>query len=54
MLDPIDFGKPLRYSLKSHRRLRVGDYRVVYKIDNNTVTIISIKHRRIFINNIRV
>lgn len=25
MVDPIGFGKPLRYSLKGHRRLRVGD-----------------------------
>lgn len=23
--DPIGLGKPLRYSLKGHRRLRVGD-----------------------------
>lgn len=34
MTDPITFGKPLRYSFKGHRRLRVGDYRVVYRIDN--------------------
>ena len=46
MVDPIGFGKPLRYSLKGHRRLRVGDYRVVYKIENNIVTIIAIKHRK--------
>ena len=32
-LDPIGFGKPLRYSLKGHRRLRIGDYRVVYRIE---------------------
>lgn len=48
MVDPIGFGKPLRYSLKGHRRLRIGDYRVVYKIDLHTptVTIIAIKHRK--------
>lgn len=48
MPDPIGFGKPLRYSLKGHRRLRVGNYRVVYRIDadNNTVVIIAIKHRK--------
>lgn len=47
-LDPIGFGKPLRYSLKGHRRLRVGDYRIVYRIepDTNTVLIIAIKHRK--------
>ena len=48
MTDPIGFGKPLRYSLKSHRRLRVGDYRVVYRIEakNNTVIVVAIKHRK--------
>ncbi len=46
MVDPIAFGKPLRYSLKGHRRLRVSDYRVVYRIENKTVIIIAIKHRK--------
>ena len=46
MTDPIAFGKPLRYSLKGHRRLRVGDYRIVYRIENKNVIIIAIKHRK--------
>jgi len=48
MVDPIGFGKPLRYSLRGHRRLRVGDYRIVYRIDaeNNIVLIVAIKHRK--------
>ncbi len=33
MIDPVRFGKPLRYSLKGHRRLRVADYRIVYCIE---------------------
>jgi mRNA interferase RelE/StbE len=47
-LDPIRFGKPLRYSFKGHRRLRVGDYRVIYRVDSDThiVTIVAIKHRK--------
>ena len=47
-VDPIGFGKPLRYSLRGHRRLRVGDYRIVYRIDpkNNIVIIVAIKHRK--------
>ena len=47
-IDPIGFGKPLRYSLKGHRRIRVSDYRVVYRIEpeNLTVTIVAIKHRK--------
>jgi len=48
MIDPIHFGKPLTYSLKGHRRLRVSDYRVIYRIETetNTVLIIAIKHRK--------
>ena len=48
MLDPIGFGKPLRYSLKGHRCLRVGEYRVVYRIENesHTIVIIAIQHRK--------
>ena len=47
-LDPISFGKPLRYSLKGHRRLRVGHYRIIYQIheEKNEVLILAIGHRR--------
>lgn len=45
-LDPIGFGKPLRYTLKGYRRLRIGDYRVVYRIERLTVTIVTIQHRK--------
>ena len=47
-IDPIGFGKPLRYSLKGHRRIRVSDYRVVYRIEPevSTVIIVAIKHRK--------
>ncbi len=44
---PIEFGKPLRYSLKGARSLRVGDYRVIYLIEPpSTVLILKIGHRR--------
>lgn len=48
MTDPVRFGKPLRYSLQGHRRLRVGNYRVVYRIEekHKKVLIVAIKHRR--------
>ncbi len=47
-VDPVSFGKPLRYSLKGHRRLRVGDYRIVYRIseEKKTVTIVAVDHRK--------
>lgn len=46
--DPIGLGKPLRYSFIGHRRIRVGDYRIVYRVDEKSriVTIVIIKHRK--------
>lgn len=44
-LDPVSFGKPLRYSLKGCRRLRIGNYRVIYKLEGKIVLIIKIGHR---------
>lgn len=48
VFNPIEFGKPLRYSLSGYRRLRVGDYRVVFRIEPNKteVTIVAIKHHK--------
>ena len=44
---PIEFGKPLRYSLKGARRLRVGDWRVIYTIEPpDVVLVVKIGHRR--------
>lgn len=44
---PIEFGKPLRYSFKGARRLRVGEYRVIYTIEPPDVVVIAkIGHRR--------
>ena len=44
---PVELGKPLRYSLKGARRLRVGGYRVIYRIEPpDAVLILKIGHRR--------
>ncbi len=55
IIDPLGFGKPLRYSFKGHRRLRVGDYRVVFRIEpkTHTVLIVMIKHRKEVYKNFR-
>lgn len=42
---PEVFGKPLRRSLKGYRRLRVGDYRVVFRIEQSSVKIFAIGDR---------
>ena len=46
ILDPVKFGEPLRRSLFGFRKLRVGDYRVIYQIQGQTVIILKIGHRR--------
>ena len=44
---PHQYGEPLRKTLKGYWKLRVGDYRVVYKIVGNyEVWILGIRHRK--------
>jgi len=44
---PFELGRPLRYSLGGARRLRVGDYRVIYRIEPpDVVLVVKIGHRR--------
>jgi len=42
---PELFGQPLRRSLKGYRKLRVGDYRVIFRLEKMTVKILMIEHR---------
>lgn len=44
---PNLYGKPLRRSLKGYRKLRVGDYRIIFRIEKNTVKILIIQHRSV-------
>ena len=48
---PEVFGKPLRRSLKGYRRLRIGDYRVVFRIEESVVKIFAIGHRSLVYEN---
>lgn len=43
---PHQYGEPLRKTLRGYWKLRVGDYRVVYKITDNTVLVLNIMHRK--------
>lgn len=47
MTEPEIFGVPLRQSLKGFRKLRVGDYRVVFKINRRTIFVLAILHRSV-------
>ena len=49
--EPELYGKPLRRSLKNYRSLRVGDYRVIFKISGNVVKIFVIQHRSVVYKN---
>lgn len=42
---PLRFGAYLRGSLKGHKKLRVGDYRVVYRVVKEEVWILGMGHR---------
>lgn len=44
---PETFGKPLRRSLKGYRKLRVGDYRVIFRVERKTIKVLAILHRSI-------
>lgn len=44
---PDLYGKPLRRSLRGYRKLRVGDYRIVFRIAGSKVLILAILHRSV-------
>ena len=45
-LSPHQYGEPLRKTLKGYWKLRVGDYRVVFKVSGNEVRILAIINRK--------
>lgn len=46
MTAPQEFGLPLRKHLGGFWKLRVGDFRVVFKVEGEMVYILAIRHRR--------
>lgn len=47
MTHPEIYGKPLRRSLKNYYKLRVGDYRVVFRIEEQKVKVFVIQHQSV-------
>jgi mRNA interferase RelE/StbE len=45
-VDPFAAGRSLRRDLKGHRKMRVGDWRVIYRIDSGDVMILKIGNRK--------
>ncbi len=46
MVNPIKYGFYLRGTLGSYRKLRVGDWRIIYRIVNKEIRIIAIGNRK--------
>ena len=44
--NPEIYGKPLQRNLKGYWKLRVGNYRVVFKISENAIYILGIMDRK--------
>lgn len=46
LTEPGEYGGPLKRGLQGYRKLRVGDYRVIYKVDKENIVILKIGHRK--------
>lgn len=45
MTRPEVYSRPLRRSLKGYRKLRVGGYRIVFRVEGGQVKVFVIQHR---------
>ena len=46
LVDPILAGAPLRKDLTGYRKLRVGDYRIIYRVQKDEIIVLIIGHRK--------
>jgi len=46
LLEDSNIGKPLKYSFKGFRAVRIGKYRLIYAIEGDAVKVYAIKHRK--------
>jgi len=44
--EPTYYGEPLRHRYKGYWKLRVGDYRVVYRVVGQEVWVYRVDHRK--------
>lgn len=45
-VDPSAYGAPLRKTLKGYWKLRVGDYRIVYRLAGRDALVLGIGNRK--------
>lgn len=43
--EPLKYGEPLKRSLHGYWKLRVSDYRIIYKIEKENIIILKIGHK---------
>jgi len=43
---PAEYGKPLQRTLKGFWKMRIGDYRLVYSVKGNAISIYGVIHRK--------
>jgi addiction module RelE/StbE family toxin len=43
-LDPVNCGEDLLYQLKGYKSLRIGDWRVAYQVQEQTVHVVAMGH----------
>ncbi len=53
LIDPIRAGRPLRQSLVGHRKMRVGDYRIIYRVELDAIIVLKIGHRKDVYNKVK-
>ena len=46
LLDLLNFTVPLRKGLNPYRKLRVGDYRIILRLEAHAIKIIVIGHKK--------
>ena len=46
MTAPQQYGEPLKKTLKGYWKLRVGDYRIVFKVSKNELIVFAVIHRK--------
>ena len=46
LLTPQEYGEPLRKNLKGYWKLRIGDYRIVFRVEDDEIFILGICHRK--------
>lgn len=52
-IDPVSCSKPLKNSLKNHRSVRFGKYRIVFRVIKKQVYVLAVGHRNDIYDGVR-